>query len=136
MTQSASNPRCPISCAIICAAGLIVALLGVLVSPAGGAMKPSVAKSRLDVPQRAMGLLHDQCLSCHNDQKKKGGLSMQTRAALLKGGEDGKVVVSGKADASLLFKALQPDADPHMPPKKQLSTNQIEIVRRWIAEGL
>ena len=83
-----------------------------------------------------MGLLHDQCLSCHNEEKKKGGLSMHSRTALLKGGDSGKVISSGKPDTSLLFKALQPDADPHMPPKKQLSTNQIEIVRRWIAEGM
>lgn len=55
---------------------------------------------------------------------------MQTRPALLKGGD------SGKPDKSLLFYALQSDADPHMPPKKQLSTNQIEIVRRWIAEDV
>src|SRR6185503_1481441 len=57
-------------------------------------------------------------------------------AALLKGADSGKVVVAGKPDASLLWKALQPEADPHMPPKKQLTTNQIEIVRRWIAGGL
>ena len=111
-------------------------MLGVLVFPAGGATRTSAAKSKLDVPQRAMGLLHDQCLSCHNDEKNKGGLSMQTRTALLKGGDSGKVISSGKPDKSLLFQALQPDADPHMPPKKQLSTNQIEIVRRWIADGV
>ncbi len=99
------------------------------------AAKSSNVKFKLDVPQRAMALLHDQCLSCHNAEKTKGGLAMHSRAALLKGGDNGKVVTSGKPEASLLFKALQPDADPHMPPKKQLSTNQIEIVRRWIAEG-
>ncbi len=107
-----------------------------MTSSSAAAPKPAAAKSKLDVPQRAMGLLHDQCLSCHKDEKKKGGLSMQTRTALLKGGDSGKVISSGKPDASLLFKSIQPDADPHMPPKKQLSTNQIEIVRRWIAEGV
>ena len=136
MHQSLSKPNRLPSFAAFCATGLLIALLGVLVFPAGGATRTSAAKSKLDVPQRAMGLLHDQCLSCHNDEKKKGGLSMQTRTALLKGGDSGKVISSGKPDKSLLFQALQPDADPHMPPKKQLSTNQIEIVRRWIADGV
>ncbi len=131
MRKPVSHQRRAASCAVLCTTGLFVVLLLALVTTAGAA-----AKSRLEVPQRAMGLLHDQCLSCHNEEKKKGGLSMQTRALLLKGGDSGKVISSGKPDKSLLFQALQPDADPHMPPKKQLSTNQIEIVRRWIAEGV
>ena len=119
------------------AAGLGLGLLVAVMSLASAASpSASRAKAKLDVPQRAMGLLHDQCLSCHNEEKKKGGLSMRSRAALIKGGDSGKVISSGKPDASLLFKSIQPDADPHMPPKKQLSTNQIEIVRRWIAEGV
>ncbi len=83
-----------------------------------------------------MHLLRDQCLACHNAEKKKGGLVMTSRESVLKGSDDGEVVTPGAPDASLLFKALQPDADPHMPPKKQLSTNQIEIMREWIADGL
>ena len=42
-----------------------------------------------------MQLMHDNCLSCHDEEKKKGGLTMTSRAALLKGSEDGKVVVPG-----------------------------------------
>jgi WD40 repeat protein len=131
MRKPVSNQRRAASRAVLCTAGLFVVLLVALVSTAGAA-----AKSRIEVPQRAMGLLHDQCLSCHNEEKKKGGLSMHSRTALLRGGDSGKVISSGKPGASLLFKSIQPDADPHMPPKKQLSTNQIEIVRRWIAEGV
>lgn len=117
-----------------------VAILGVMsvlaTAVALGAGKRSGKNSAPDTTQRAMDLLRDQCLSCHNAEKNKGGLSFHTRSALLKGGDSGRVVASGKPETSLLYKALLPDADPHMPPKKQLSTNQIETVRRWIADGL
>jgi WD40 repeat protein len=85
--------------------------------------------------ERAMQLLHANCLSCHNAEKHKAGLELTTRAKALKGGDSGAVVVPGKPDQSVLLKVLSSDADPHMPPKKQLSTTQIELVRRWIAAG-
>jgi hypothetical protein len=85
--------------------------------------------------ENAMRLLSANCLSCHNAEKHKGGLELNTHEAALKGGDGGKVLVPGKPGESPLLTALSPDADPHMPPKKQLSTNQIELMRRWIAAG-
>jgi WD40 repeat protein len=85
--------------------------------------------------ERAMRLLSANCLSCHNAEKHKGGLQLLSRGDALKGGDGGPVLVPGKPNESALFTALAHDADPHMPPKKQLSTNQIELMRRWIAAG-
>jgi len=82
-----------------------------------------------------MRLLHNNCLSCHNAEKEKGGLQLTSRETLLKGGDNGAVVVPGKPDKSLIVQVLSSDADPHMPPKKQLSTNQIQLMRRWVAVG-
>ncbi|MCA9199824.1 MAG: DUF1549 domain-containing protein, partial [Planctomycetales bacterium] len=50
----------------------------------------------------------------------------------------GQVIVPGDPDASLLLELIQPGADPHMPPEenpgdKQLSPEQIQTIRRWIA---
>ena len=84
---------------------------------------------------RAMRLLTANCLSCHNPEKHKGGLQLGTRADALKGGDDGPVLRPGHAEASLLFKALSAESDPHMPPKKQLSAKQIDLVRQWISHG-
>ena len=83
----------------------------------------------------AMRLLKNNCFSCHNDQKKKGGLVMTSRDALLHGGEDGKVVVEGAPEKSPLLDSLAADADPHMPPKKQLSPAQIAMLNAWIKGG-
>src|SRR3954453_10458427 len=43
--------------------------------------------------REAMQLLKAECVSCHNPEKKKGGLILTTRDALLKGGDDGAVLL-------------------------------------------
>ena len=98
---------------------------------AGSAALPSAETARA-----AMRLLKTECLACHNQEKKKGGLVLASREALLKGGDDGAVVVPGKPEASQLAKALLKDADPHMPPKKQLADAQIKVIHEWIRRGV
>jgi len=106
----------------------VIGVLGMLGAAARGA-------ADADPNGEAMRLLKNNCFSCHNDQKKKGGLVMTSRDALLHGGEDGKVVVEGSPDDSALIESLAADADPHMPPKKQLSPAQIAILNAWIKAG-
>jgi mono/diheme cytochrome c family protein len=95
---------------------------------------PSNAAEAQIAPQ-AMVILKANCFGCHNEEKKKGGLLLTSRVGLLKGNEDGPVVQIGKADQSKLIQALAAEADPHMPPKKQLSDKQISVLRNWIDGG-
>jgi len=60
---------------------------------------------------------------------------MNTRAALLKGGDTGDAIDLQKPADSLLLELLHPDADPHMPPKKQLTDAEIAAVADWIKAG-
>src|SRR6185369_16965366 len=92
--------------------------------------------SRSDASRKAMEILQAECFVCHNEEKKKGGLVFTSRELLLKGNKDGAVIASGKPDESRLIKALSADADPHMPPKKQLTPAQIKVMRDWIKGGL
>ncbi len=93
-----------------------------------------LASSRIGTPE-AMSLLKANCFACHNDEKKKGGLVLTTREAMLRGGENGAVVVMGKAAASRLVQVMQPGADPHMPPKDQLTPRAIQSIESWINAG-
>ena len=61
---------------------------------------------------------------------------LTSRERLLEGSDEGVVVVPGKPEASKLARALLKDADPHMPPKKQLTDTQIKSIRDWIKSGL
>jgi mono/diheme cytochrome c family protein len=79
-------------------------------------------------------ILTDHCTKCHAGVKQKAGVDLRTPQTILKGGDDGPIVVPGDAKSSKLFKALQTTSDPHMPPleSKQLSDEQIAIIARWI----
>jgi mono/diheme cytochrome c family protein len=84
---------------------------------------------------RAMQVLADNCLACHAPAKHKGELVLSTRELALKGGKHGPAVVPGKAAESRLIAALAPAAEPHMPPKGQLSDDDVAALRAWVDGG-
>lgn len=84
-------------------------------------------------------ILEAKCYSCHQGGDAKGGLSLDTLAAALKGGKsDGAAIVPGKpAESAVLLRATA-DPDDIMPPEgKGESLNRAELatLERWIAEG-
>lgn len=81
---------------------------------------------------RMQPLLDRHCVKCHGPLEQKGGLALDTPDAIARGGDDGAVIEPGKPEQSPLFKALAANADPHMPPKKQLEPAEIKIVGDWI----
>ena len=81
---------------------------------------------------KVQALFDVQCVKCHGPLEQKSGLALDTPAAVLKGGDEGKVIVPGKPEESRLYQYLAAGADPHMPPKKQLSDADIRLVRAWI----
>ena len=81
-------------------------------------------------------LLDSRCVSCHGPEKQKGGLRMDSRAALLKGGDSGPALVPGKPEASLLVQAVNHvKMELEMPPKEKMTTNEIAVLERWIHDG-
>jgi cytochrome c551/c552 len=86
--------------------------------------------------EKAVALLESRCGSCHGSDKQKGGLRLDSRAALMKGGETGVAVVPGDPDRSLLVQAVrQTSGDLRMPPKEKLTADQVELLVRWVREG-
>jgi len=80
-------------------------------------------------------LLRENCVSCHTESKRKGGLLIDSRESLLKGGDTDAAIVPGKANESFLVETLFPDANPHMPPKEQLEPRAIAALEKWINDG-
>src|SRR5262245_60524100 len=64
---------------------------------------PPAAKVAIDFEKHIRPILQDHCLKCHTRGKYKGGLSLETREAILKGGENGPAAVTGKSQESLLI---------------------------------
>ncbi len=85
---------------------------------------------------RVQPLLDSRCVSCHGPDKQKGSLRLDSREALLKGGDIGPSVLPGKPAESLLLQAvLHAKTDLEMPPKDKLSPAEIAIFEQWIREG-
>jgi mono/diheme cytochrome c family protein len=80
-------------------------------------------------------LLRQRCASCHNPDKKRGGLDLSTRARMLAGGDMGAVVKPGAAADSLLMQMVS-GADAKMPKQgPKLTPDEIASLRRWIDSG-
>ena len=78
------------------------------------------------------------CFRCHGDTKTSGGLRIDSRETLLKGGESGPAIVPGKPEESLLIKAIQRQADVSaMPPEKDkaLRADQVAAFAAWVKTG-
>ncbi len=87
---------------------------------------------------RIRPLLAENCFKCHSatSEKLKGGLHLDTRAGMLKGGESGPSLVPGQPDESRLIQAVRyKDEKTAMPPKKKLADAQIADLEAWVRLG-
>jgi len=78
------------------------------------------------------------CLRCHDAQKRKGGLRLDTLAYMKKGGENGPAITPGDKSTSLLYQriTLPQDDEDYMPSKGiPLTDDEVALVGRWIDEG-
>lgn len=85
-------------------------------------------------------IFDSNCARCHGGAARRGGLNMDTRDSLLKGGHDGPAIVPGDPDHSLLVRLIRhegPADDPmEMPPHKpKLADSDIATVALWIKAG-
>jgi hypothetical protein len=83
-------------------------------------------------------VLVERCFSCHSapSGKHKGGLFLDSREGLLKGGDSGPAAVPGDPGRSLLLRALSYSDELKMPPKGRLSSSIVEDVAAWVRRGL
>ncbi len=105
----------------------------------------AVAKPITDVNQALVyaqiidPILQSRCTQCHNAEKAKGGLRLDTPDQLEKGGEDGPVLIAGNGlKSTLVGRCLLPESDDdHMPPKgkPQLTDSQLALLTWWIDQG-
>jgi len=83
-------------------------------------------------------ILEEKCLACHHHPGAPSGLSMETYQLLLKGGENGAIVIAGEAENSELIRRIRGEAHPRMPfnGPPYLTDLEIELFENWIDAGL
>jgi uncharacterized membrane protein/mono/diheme cytochrome c family protein len=93
-------------------------------------------KDALNLEVRA--IFAHNCYQCHNENKQKGGLVLDNKRGVFKGGKSGESIVAGYSNQSELYRriTLSPNHDEVMPKKgKVLKDSEIELIRLWIEEG-
>ena len=83
-------------------------------------------------------LLRTYCAGCHNDRDAEGELSVETFAALRRGGEfSGDPIKAGDVDGSVMIERIRSADSDHMPPldEPQLPAAAIATLEAWIAAG-
>lgn len=81
--------------------------------------------------QNIRPLLHRKCVSCHGPQKQEGGLRLDTKESLLKGGDSGAVISDHE---NLLMEAVRYESF-QMPPDERLTKKQVDDLQAWIDGG-
>ncbi len=82
-------------------------------------------------------LLENKCFSCHNPDKKKGGLDLSSYSALIRGGGGGAVVDPGNPGGSRLWTCGTQMEEPFMPPEgSPLPAKDLALLSKWIADGV
>lgn len=83
-------------------------------------------------------VLAERCYDCHGAHKHQNGLRLDSRAAVVRGSDYGKVVEPGNPSASKLIKAVNHAAGVEAMPKKgdKLPAPQIAALEKWISMGL
>ena len=107
----------------------------VLCATAGGAA--AFADEKVTYQDHVLPVLRQRCGSCHNADKKTAGLDVTSFAAIMQGGGSGEVLVSGDAAKSYLFRVVNHDDEPKMPPDAPpIPEAERTVLRAWIDGGL
>jgi mono/diheme cytochrome c family protein len=88
--------------------------------------------------KRVRPVLVEKCFSCHSAEAKKqrGGLKLDSREALSKGGDNGPVIVAGQPDRSRLVEAIRYGNEKlQMPPKGRLPERDVAAFEAWVRRG-
>ncbi len=99
------------------------------------AAAPALGSGEEFFKAQVAGILETRCVRCHDENARKSGLSLATRAGAFAGGKRGAAIVPGKPGESLLL-AMVSGEKPKMPKQADpLESGQVDALRRWIAEG-
>ena len=81
-------------------------------------------------------LLVQHCLECHGPAKSENGLRLDSRSAILLGGDSGPAAIAGTPKGSMIIQSVSHSGDYDMPPNKKLADEEIAALSQWISMEL
>jgi uncharacterized membrane protein len=107
------------------------------VTPTSVSAVPAPSATFFDA--RVAPIFENKCSNCHNAEKRKGKLRLDSFEHVMRGGKDGIVVKAGDPKHSELFRRinLPPDDKDFMPTdgKPPLTAAEVKVIELWIASG-
>ncbi len=102
----------------------------------GASELSELQKDKLNLEVR--GLFAHKCYQCHSENKQKGGLVLEHKEGVFKGGTSGLAVVPRQPEESEIYKRIILPANDKkvMPTKgKLLTPDEIALIKLWIEDG-
>ena len=94
------------------------------------------AKPKVTFADQVAPIFRNRCNTCHNADKAKGGLTLESFGGAMQGGGSGKVVEPGDPDSSTLLQLVSHKDEPKMPPNApKIPDAEIAVLRLWIEGG-
>jgi hypothetical protein len=118
--------------------GISTAALLSVAALAASARVSAAAEPEEFFERKVRPVLVQHCFRCHSarEKKKRGGLHLDSRSAILKGGDSGPAIVPGDPDRSRLIEALRyTNVDLQMPPRGKLPATVVNDLAAWIKQS-
>ena len=92
--------------------------------------------AKIDYQRDIHAIFAAHCLTCHNAEKRSGGLSLGTYADIIAGGRSGAAIKPGRSGESLVVRRILGEVPPAMPlGGDPLVEAEVATLREWIDEG-
>jgi hypothetical protein len=120
--------------------GVLLAGIGWALAAGGASAQEPFSRADLDFFEaKVRPILVNRCFSCHSTEGKKnrGGLKLDSRAAILRGGDSGPAARAGKPEESRLVEAIRyKNRELSMPPAGKLPDQEAALLIEWVRRGL
>ena len=114
-----------------------IAMTGLGTMTYGEETVPGDAQPKINFEDHIKPIFRQHCLNCHNQSEAKGGLALDSMAALMSGGGSGEIVYDGDVEGSRLWQLIAHEDTPIMPPgQDKIPEEQIKLVAAWIQGGM
>src|SRR5262245_59403808 len=116
---------------------MLIGLLTVMITQRSACAQSTIVSEDALFESKIRPIFAEHCHKCHGPKKTRGGLRLDSRAALMRGGDGGTIIVPGQPEKSRLIQALRhiDGADLRMPPDKKLPEHVIADFTAWVKRG-
>jgi WD40 repeat protein len=109
--------------------------LAAAVASRSGVVAQTPPSAEPDFARDVVPVLEAHCLRCHSAALQEGGLILETHEDIMKGGEEGAILVAGNSAESRMIQMVEGRAKKKMPPKSDLPRDDVQVLRKWIDAG-